>query len=214
MSVQVLPAGDPLPEARAAGILLHGRGGSAADILSLARFFWRPGLAFLAPQAPDHTWYPSRFLAPFEENEPALSESLATVGRVVEEAREAGIPEERLVLVGFSQGACLASEWTARHGRRLGGLVAYTGGLIGPDDAPRDYPGGLAGLPAFLGSGDPDPHVPWERVEETAGVLERMGARVDLRRYPGIPHTIVEEELEAVAPIWDAVAGERPEGEA
>ena len=114
------------------------RGGSAADILSLARFFWRPGLALVAPQAPDHTWYPSRFLAPFEENEPALSESLATVGRVVEEAREAGIPEERLVLVGFSQGACLAAEWTARHGKRLGGLVAYNGGLIGPI-APATY---------------------------------------------------------------------------
>jgi glyoxalase family protein len=193
-------------EARAALILVHGRGGSTDDILGLARPLWREGFAYLAPAAAGHTWYPQSFLAPLDANEPWLSSALARLEEVILALEVEGVLPARVVVAGFSQGACLTLEHAARHPRRYGGTIAFTGGLIGPPGTPRDYPGSLDGTPAFLGAGDPDPHVPWERVEESAAVLERMGARVRSQRYPGIGHSIVPDEIRAAREILDSVA--------
>lgn len=202
----IITRGRPLEGARAAMILLHGRGASAQSILQLTDELDREDFAYLAPQAAGATWYPHSFLAPLEQNEPYLSSALRLVESVVEGVLGAGIPSERLFLLGFSQGACLSLELVARHPRRYGGVAALTGGLIGPDGTPRDYPGSLEGTPVFLGTSDPDPHVPLARVEESARVLERMGARVNLRTYPGMPHTINRDELDHVRALMDAVA--------
>lgn len=191
----VLRAGAPPGEARAAVVLLHGRGADAEDILGLAEPLWQPGVAYLAPQAAGHTWYPYSFLAPLEANEPWLSSALARVGELVTDLAAEGLAGERVVLAGFSQGACLTIEYAARHARRYGGIVAFTGGLIGPPGTPRDYAGSFDGTPAFIGAGDPDPHVPWSRVEESAAVLTRMGAEAKVARYPGLGHAIAEDEI-------------------
>ena len=181
---------------KSAVILLHGRGGSAEDILGLREAFGVSGLEYIAPEAAGHTWYPNSFLAPIERNEPWLTKSLAKVGEAVESALREGIERERIIIAGFSQGACLATEFVARNAARYGGLIAFTGGLIGPPGTDFRYSGSLAGTPAFLGAGDPDPHVPWQRVQESADVLSGMGAEVTLRRYPGMPHTISRQEIE------------------
>ena len=188
--------GAPLEEAAGAVILLHGRGGSAEDILSLAEAMYNPRLAYLAPQAAGSTWYPNSFLAPRESNEPWLSSALRKVESVLELAITAGVPRERVVIGGFSQGACLSTEFIATHPARYAGLIALTGGLIGPLGSDVSHTGDLEGMPAFFGSGDPDPHVPWSRVQESADVLTAMGAKVTVRRYPGRPHTVSPEELE------------------
>ena len=188
--------GAPLDSARGAVILLHGRGGSAEDILSLAQPLYLPGLAYLAPQAAGHTWYPNSFMAPVESNQPWLDSALRKIATVVESVTDAGIASERVLICGFSQGACLGTEFVATHPRRYVGLIAFTGGLIGPPGADLTHSGSLAGTPAFFGSGDPDPHVPFERVQQSAAILTAMGASVTVRRYPGRPHTISPEELE------------------
>ena len=179
-------------------VLLHGRGAPAEDMLGLAGELGMPDVAYLAPQADGFTWYPNTFLAPLERNEPWLSAALAAVERVLGEVARAGVPTERTLLLGFSQGACLATEFAARNPRPYGGVVGLTGGLIGPPGTPRDYMGSLAGVPVFLGCSDVDPHIPLERVDETAEVLGRMGAEVDKRIYPGLPHTVNRDELDAV----------------
>jgi len=201
----VLRIGAPPGEAKAAVVLSHGRGGSPEDILGLAGPLQFPGVAYLAPAATGRTWYPHSFLAPLEANEPWLSSALLKVGEVIAQLGDEGLPPERVLLGGFSQGACLTLEYAARHARRYGGVVAFTGGLIGPDGTPRDYPGSLAGTPAFLGAGDPDPHVPWERVEESAAVLRGLGGKVRVERYAGIGHSIVEEELAIAREILRAI---------
>jgi predicted esterase len=191
----VLTAG-PAPErAAAALVLVHGRGASAESILSLYEALDLPDVAALAPQAGGHTWYPQSFLAPIEANQPQLDSALRKVDAVVAGLLARGVRSERIAILGFSQGACLTGEYVARHPRRYGAVMALTGGLIGPPGTPRDYPGSLAGTPVFLGSSDPDPHVPFERVRETEAVLAGMGGVVEVRRYPGMPHTINEEEL-------------------
>lgn len=192
----LVQSGQRLEEATAAMILLHGRGGSAEDILTLARELPHPGVAYLAPEAASHTWYPYSFLSPIERNEPWLTSALLKVAATVETVTNAGIPKERVIIAGFSQGACLASEFVARNATRYGGLIAFTGGLIGPPDAEFRYQGDLAGTPAYLGSGDPDPHVTWERVQQSASVLSDLGARVVLKRYPGMPHTVSKLEID------------------
>lgn len=194
-------AGKPLAEARGAVILIHGRGASAESILELAAYLPQPDLAWLAPQAADSTWYPYSFLAPLEKNEPYLSSALARVTEVVALAEAAGLPPERIFLGGFSQGACLASEFVARNARRHGGLIAFSGGLIGPDGTPRDYAGSLSGMPVFIGCSDVDPHIPVGRVHETAAVLARLGATVDSRIYPRMGHTINQDEMDAAAAL-------------
>ena len=177
-------------------ILLHGRGGSAADILGLREEFGFDAVKYFAPEAAGHSWYPYSFLAPLERNEPWLTQSLAKVGETVAVAESQGMARENIVIAGFSQGACLATEFVARNAGRFGGLIAFTGGLIGPPGTGFRYGGSLEGTPAFLAAGDPDPHVPWQRVEESAKVLTQMGAAVTLKRYPGLPHTIARDEIE------------------
>jgi phospholipase/carboxylesterase len=193
-------AGAALEVADGVVILLHGRGGSAEDILSLKEAM-EPELdgrrlAWLAPQAVGHSWYPNSFLAPRETNEPYLSSALGRVGSLVEFAAESGIRSERVVIGGFSQGACLSTEFVASHPARYAGLIAFTGGLVGPLGSSLAHSGDLAGTPALLLSGDPDPHVPWSRVEESAEVLTRMEAQVTLKRYPGRSHTVSRDEVE------------------
>jgi predicted esterase len=195
---RVVAAGVQLETAAAVMILIHGRGATAESILQLAGELAHPEFAFLAPQAAGYAWYPQSFLAPIQQNEPFLSSALRLVGTVVEDTRRAGLPPERLMVLGFSQGACLTLEFVARNPHRYGGVAALTGGLIGPDGTPRDYPGSLAGTSVFLGTSDPDFHVPVPRVEESARVLESMGATVTTRIYPGMGHTINEDELDHV----------------
>ena len=208
----VLTAGAPLDRARAALILVHGRGGTAADILSLADVLAQPGFAFLAPQAAGNTWYPHSFLAPIASNEPGISSGLAAIAAVLARIEAAGILPERALLLGFSQGACLTLEFVARHARRYGGVAGLSGGLIGPDDTPRDYPGSLAGTPVFLGCSDVDPHIPLARVDLTAAVLRRLGGDVTERIYPGMGHTINRDEIGFVQGMMSSVldAGDDP----
>lgn len=190
--------GAPLDTARGAVILLHGRGGMAEDMLTLAEAFAQHDIAYLALQAPGRTWYPRSFLAPIAQNEPDLSHSLTAVGEAVRALKTAGLPAERIALVGFSQGACLALEFAARNAERFGGVAALSGGLIGPSRTPRDYQGSLAGTPAFVGCSDVDSHIPLERVNESAAVLQRLGANVTKRIYPGMGHTIIDDEVRAI----------------
>ena len=201
----VLERGEPLASASGVVILLHGRGGSASDIMGLAEPLGHPGLAYLAPNAAGGIWYPRSFLAPISENEPWLTSAMGVLAGLVERAGRAGIPTPRVVVAGFSQGACLATEFVARHAAWYGGLLGFTGGLIGPPGTRFHYPGDLAGTPVFLGAGDPDPHVPWARVEESASVLSGLGADVTARRYPGLPHTIDQDEIEEARKIVSTV---------
>lgn len=187
--------GEPVKVARAAMIMLHGRGGTTSDILSLANVLAQPGFAYLAPQAGGQTWYPNSFLAPIASNEPYLSAALAVIESVLAQVTAAGVPPERTILLGFSQGACLALEFAARHARRYGGIVGLSGGLIGPDGTPRDYPGSLAGTPVFLGCSDVDPHIPKARVDVTADVMRHLGGDVTERIYPGMGHSINRDEI-------------------
>jgi predicted esterase len=202
----VLGHGPPPAEARASVILLHGRGDSAAGILSLtAEFDGLDDVAWLAPQAAGHRWYPHSFLVPLERNEPDLSSALRVIDGLVRRLDADGVPADRIVVMGFSQGACLTSEYAARHARRYGGIVVLSGGLIGPSGTPRDYPGTFAGTPALVGCSDVDPHIPLARVEETIATYRRMGARVDDRIYPNLPHTIINDELTAVEALLRAI---------
>ena len=191
-------AGESFARARAAMVMVHGRGGTADDILMVTGELAVPGFAYLAPQAAGNTWYPYSFLSPIAQNEPGISSGLAAIGDVLETIERAGIPAERVMLLGFSQGGCLSLEFSARAARRYGGIAGLSGGLIGPEGTPRDYSGSLAGTPVFLGCSDVDPHIPAPRVVETATVLRRLGGEMAMRLYPGMGHTINEDELEAV----------------
>jgi predicted esterase len=190
--------GAPLDAAKTACLMIHGRGATAESILALAEEFPHAEMAYVAPQAAGNTWYPQSFLRPIESNEPALSSALALVDAVVEKLVESGIPHEKIVLLGFSQGACLATEYAARHAQGYGGVIAFSGGLIGPEGTPRNYEGDFAGTPIFLGCSDIDSHIPLARVEETAAVFERMGAAVTKRIYPGMGHTVNRDEVDFV----------------
>lgn len=194
-SQPILQAGTALDRASAAIILTHGRGGSAQEILSLGEAIAPAGVALLAPQAAGNSWYPYSFLAPRSQNEPFLSSALARIQSVVTLAADAGIPPERIAFCGFSQGACLATEFVGRHPRRYAGLIAFTGGLIGPLDEPIHLTSNLEGTPVLLSSGDPDPHVPWQRVQQSADLLTGIGGVVSARRYAGRPHTVLPEEI-------------------
>ena len=195
---RVASAGESLEDASVAVMLVHGRGATALSILQFAREFERDGVAYLAPQAAGNTWYPQSFLAPVEQNEPGRSSGLQRLGGLLERANTAGIDSSTVLFCGFSQGACLASEFVARNPRRYGGLAALSGGLIGEDIDPEEYEGDLAGTPVFLGCSDVDPHIPEERVHETATVFEQLNAAVDTRIYPSMGHTVNEDELSAV----------------
>jgi phospholipase/carboxylesterase len=200
----VVQSGEPLGTARAAMILLHGRGASAEDIMTVGAQLAQPGFAYLAPQAAGNAWYPNPFTAPFEANEPYLSSALEVVATVLAGV-EATIPAQRVILLGFSQGACLTLEFAARNARRYGGVVGLSGGLIGPDGIPRDYPGDFEGTPAFLGCSDVDPHIRKERVVDAGEVFKRMGAAVTVRLYPGMGHTVNQDEIDLVREIVEAI---------
>ncbi|GAB6860345.1 alpha/beta hydrolase [Haloplanus litoreus] len=198
-------AGASLDDATAAAVLVHGRGATARSILRMGEEFNATGVAYLAPQAARNTWYPNPFTAPVESNEPGRSSGLEAVAAAVDEANDAGIPTERLLLLGFSQGACLASEFVARTPTRYGGLAALSGGLIGERIDPEEYAGDLEGTPVFLGCSDVDPHIPAERVHETATVFERLNADVTKRLYEGMGHTVNADERDHVASMLSAL---------
>lgn len=205
----IATAGEPLETARAAMILVHGRGASAESILALTEEFQRQGLAYVAPQAVGGTWYPYPFLAPMDMNEPWLSSALLALEQTLALVNE-HIAAERVIWLGFSQGACLATEFVARHARLYGGVVGLSGGLIGPPGTPREYAGALDGTPVFLGCSDRDPHIPAERVEESAEVFRRMGGTVTVRLYPGMGHTVNADEIVFVQGLIDMLLGGEP----
>ncbi|MCB0196067.1 MAG: dienelactone hydrolase family protein [Anaerolineae bacterium] len=198
-------AGQPLEEAKAAMILVHGRGATAPSILELARELYQPDFVYLAPQAAHNTWYPFSFMAPMENNQPKLASALQRIGEVVARIEEAGIPAEKIIIGGFSQGACLASEFVARNARRYGGLLVFSGGLIGPPGTPRDYAGSLDGTPIFLGCSDTDFHIPEERVHESTATFERLGANVTEKIYPNMGHTVIQDEIDQANKIVESV---------
>ena len=205
---QLYAAGAALDEASSAIIAIHGRGADAADIINLAGEVAPPGVVILAPNAVGQTWYPYRFIEPIERNEPYLTSALSLLDRLFARLAESDIPADRVALLGFSQGACLALEYAARNAQRFGAVVGYSGGLIGPMGATFAYPGSMDGTPVFIGCSDVDAHIPVARVEETARVITELGAAVDLRIYPGMGHTVNQDEIQAgralLAPLGEA----------
>jgi predicted esterase len=194
----VLQSGPQPGSARLAAILLHGRGASAEDVLGLAQEFRMSDVSYRAPQAAGNSWYPHSFLAPIAQNEPWLTSALAIVDSLVTTLEGEGIGADRIVILGFSQGACLSLEFAARNARRYKAVVGLSGGLIGPPGTPRNHAGSLDGTDVFLGCSDIDPHIPIERVRESSDVFKRMGARVDERIYPSMGHTVNLDEVKAV----------------
>ena len=201
---RIVEAGERLASARAAMILMHGRGATAEDIMTIASEVQAPGWAYLAPQADANTWYPNPFTAPLESNEPHLSVALGMISSIVERV-EATVPAQRIMLLGFSQGASLTLEWCARNANRYGAIAGLSGGLIGPDGTPRDYAGSFDGTPVFLGCSDVDPYIPKRRVEDVGRVYERMGASVDLRLYEGMPHLVSPDEIAVLRDLIAAI---------
>lgn len=203
----VLAAGEPLESATAVMIMLHGRGADARDIIGLSSVIDRPGIAYLAPDAAGNAWYRNSFMAPAVRSEPALASALGVIARLIQHAADEDLPAERVAILGFSQGGCLATEFAARNPRRYGAIFGLSAGLIGERIAPAEYSGSLAGTPVFLGCSDVDPFIPLPRVKETAAVLRQLGAEVTERIYPGAGHTIVQDEVEQIRTILDRMAG-------
>lgn len=204
----VLTRGKPLAEARAAVIMVHGRGASPQSILELAEAIPHPDVAYLAPGAVDGTWYPQSFMAPIAANEPGISSGISVIHALIEQVGAAGIPEERIILLGFSQGACLASTSAQRKPKRYGGVVVLSGGLIGPPSTEWSAEGDFAGTPIFLGCSDVDAHIPEARVLASAAHLESMGAEVTCRIYQGFGHAVNEDEIAFVRELVAGVASD------
>ena len=201
----VLHAGASLEQAQGAMIMLHGRGATAEDILTLASEFNQPNFAYLAPQAAGFQWYPNRFIMPIASNEPYLSSALKLVDDLLGQLVTAGIPKTKVLLLGFSQGACLALEYAACNPQRYAGIAGLSGGLIG--DVIREYSGSMDETPVFLGCSDKDFHIPKERVTESAAVFRNLGAKVTDRLYPNMGHTVNEDELAAVSQMMAEIHG-------
>jgi predicted esterase len=201
----VLTTGAPLGEGAGVVLMLHGRGAGPRDILALASVLDRPGHTYLAPSAAGGTWYPYSFLTEISKNEPYLSSALRVVHSLVDAVLARGIDRRRVVLLGFSQGACLACESAIRHAGRYGGVIAFSGGAIGPPGTEWNAPGSFDGTPVFLGCSDVDAHIPKARVDETAEVFSRMGAAVTKRIYPGMGHLVSDDEIEAAREVLDAI---------
>ncbi|WP_276369431.1 dienelactone hydrolase family protein [Chryseolinea sp. H1M3-3] len=193
---EIVFTGKKLDDAKKALIMLHGRGASAEDILRLKPHLRLDEFAVLAPQATNHTWYPYSFLVPRKQNEPWLSSAIDLITELVHDINNAGIIKENIYFLGFSQGACLALEYIARHATKWGGAVAFTGGLIGDKVFTDTYTGDFQGTPIFIGTSNPDPHVPVERVNETTLLLKKMNASVTEKVYQNMGHTINEDEIE------------------
>lgn len=198
---QVRTQGKPLSETGKALILIHGRGATTASILPLAHELGADDFTLFAPQATNNTWYPYSFMAPADQNQPALDSALELINETVQSIKAQGIASKDIYLLGFSQGACLTAEYATRHAQRFGGLLIFTGGLIGQELNTSNYKGDFEGTPVFISTGDPDPHVPVSRVDETVKQMEGMGAKVSRKVYPGRPHTILQEELELARKI-------------
>ena len=207
----LVTAGASLEAAEAAVVLVHGRGATAQSIVQMTEEFDHDDIAYLAPQAARNTWYSNAFTAPVESNEPGRTSGLQAIADAVSKANEADIPTDRVMILGFSQGACLASEFVGRTPRRYGGIAVLSGALIGEDIDPDDYEGDLANAPVFLGCSDVDPHIPEERVRTTADIFERMDADVTMRLYEGMGHGINEDELRAVTDLLDGLSRDEPE---
>lgn len=197
--------GTDIARAKGAMILIHGRGASAESILMLADEFNTPELYYIAPQASSHQWYPHSFLAPTERNEPGLSSGLQVIFDSIKGFENSGIPKEKIILLGFSQGACLASEYVARHPAKYGGLAALSGGLIGDNISAENYSGSLKQTPVFLGCSNIDPHIPKERVDESEKILSSLDAEVTKKIYKGMGHTVNEDEIDEVKNIIQKV---------
>ena len=193
---ELIITGKPFKEAKKALIMLHGRGASAEDILQLTTYLNVEDFAIIAPQATNSTWYPYSFLAPRSQNEPWLSSAIALIADIVKDIEQQGIPKEKIYFLGFSQGACLTLEYVTRHAARWGGAVAFTGGLIGDKIYSETYSGDFEGTPIFLGTSNPDPHVPVERVVESVALLKKMNAAITEKIYPNLGHTISEDEID------------------
>ncbi|NBC03947.1 MAG: alpha/beta fold hydrolase [Bacteroidetes bacterium] len=201
--------GAPLSRAKAAMIMIHGRGASAKGMFPLADQLAQPDFHFVAPQAQNHTWYPYSFLEPVENNQPGLSSGLQLIHDLLGSITREGIPREKIILLGFSQGACLVSEFSARHPRRLGGVVAFSGGLIGPTISLENYSGSMDQTPVFIGCSDNDPYVPNERLEVTSAVFEKLNADVNKQVYQGMGHRINEEEIKEVRGMMAGILNKR-----
>lgn len=195
---QLIQAGEDLEQTTKVLIMVHGRGGSAEDILGLSAYLQVNDFALLAPQATNNTWYPYSFMAPVKENEPWLSSALALLKEVVADVKAKGIAEESIYFLGFSQGACLTLEFVTRNAAKYGGVVAFTGGLIGDKIYNENYKGDFAATPVFIGTSDPDPHVPVERVNATEDILLKMNAAVTKKIYKNMGHTISQDEINQV----------------
>lgn len=202
-----LSAGAALHEAIGVVVMLHGRNAGPENILTMVPLLDRPAFSYLAPAAAGRTWYPYSFLSDLQKNEPYLSSALSAVDALVRGVVARGVPADRIVLLGFSQGACLASEFAVRHPTRYGGVIAFSGGLIGPPGTRWNAPGSFQGTPVFLGCSDVDAHVPQIRVDESEAVFSRMGARVTKRIYPGMGHLVNDDEIAHARAVLDEVAG-------
>lgn len=200
----VLRHGPDARHARLALILVHGRGGSAEDLLGLASELQLDDILYVAPQAADRTWYPFSFLTPMDRNEPDLTSGLNRLSSLIDGLRREGVSPARVGLLGFSQGACLSLEYAARYARKYAAVIGLSGGVIGPPGTPRNYGGSLDGTPVFLGCSDVDPHIPVERVHESADVFRRLHGHVDARIYPGMGHLVNEDEVLAVRALLTA----------
>lgn len=191
-------AGKSLGQAKKAAIMIHGRGASAASILSLEKYLNLEDFALLAPQAEGNTWYPYSFMAPDLQNRTALESSISILEKCWEKLVEAGLEPENIVLIGFSQGACLSLEFASRNAQKLGGVIAFTGGLIGESLDPKKYQGDFQQTPIFIGSSDRDFHVPAARIKESAELMKKMGANVKVMLFDDPEHTIRQEEIDWV----------------
>lgn len=207
---QVLRAGVDLSQAKVALIMLHGRGADAADIIGLSEVIDRADVIYLAPEAAGHIWYPNTFMAPVESNEPGRTSALNVIANLIARLGEARIAPDKIAILGFSQGASLALEFAARKPRRYGGIFALSGGLMGEAVAARDYSGSLDGTPVFIGCSDIDPHIPLERVRESASIMGKLGAQVTEQIYPGLGHIIVEDEIVKIRGILDSFVETAP----
>ncbi|MVN91224.1 alpha/beta hydrolase [Mucilaginibacter aquatilis] len=188
--------GAPAAEAKGALVMLHGRGSTATNIMSLSKELSVANLAIYAPQAANNSWYPYSFMAPDEQNQPALNSALEVIDQLVDQIKKDGFTEDRIYFAGFSQGACLTLEYITRNAKVFGGAVAFTGGLIGEHIRQENYNGDFNGTPVLITTGNPDPHVPLSRVNESVEIISRLGARVTLKVYEGRPHTISMDEVE------------------
>jgi phospholipase/carboxylesterase len=202
----VLFSGEPFGTAKAAAIMVHGRGSGAEEILTLAGGLPGDGFIFAAPQANNNTWYPYSFLYPVEQNEPGISSGLKKIKNLISELNKKGIPKEKIMLIGFSQGACLTLEFTARNPARYGGIIGLSGGLIGNKLFAEKYTGNLERTPVFLGCSDVDPHIPLKRVVHSAEIFSQLNGNVEKRIYRDMPHTVNEDEISFIAELMNSLS--------